>query len=48
MIENILYTFKIMKNYFCTLIKFWNIIMHPRQGPKGRGVVPMGATRGVH
>ena len=23
-------------------------IMHPRRGPKGRGVAPIGATRGVH
>ena len=24
------------------------IIMHPPRGPKGRGVAPIGATRGVH
>ena len=29
-----------------TLIK--RIIMQPRRGPKGRGVAPIGATRGVH
>ena len=24
------------------------VIMHPPRGPKGRGVAPIGATRGVH
>ena len=24
------------------------IIMHPPRGPKGRGVAPIGATRGMH
>ena len=24
------------------------LIMHPLRGPKGRGVAPIGATRGVH
>ena len=24
------------------------IIMYPRRGPKGRGVAPVGAMRGVH
>ena len=34
---------------FLYMEKFsWNIIMHPRRGPKGRGVAPIGAARGVH
>ena len=34
----------------CANSKLMNfvIIMHPRRGPKGRGVAPIGAMRGVH
>ena len=27
---------------------YFGVIMHPTRGPKGRGVAPIGATRGVH
>ena len=40
--------FSVLDKHNSLLIKYDMIIMHPPRGPKGRGVAPIGAMRGVH
>ena len=37
-----------MEVLFMLMLHDKMLIMHPRRGPKGRGIAPLGAMRGVH